>query len=108
MLETASKLFLTIFAVYRLAQLFALDIGPYRVFEKMRIYLGIRAARETGWHWHTLADAINCPFCLGLWFSILLVPIAFFGMPFLEILLLILGVAGAQCFLQEKSAHNER
>jgi hypothetical protein len=91
------KFVLAVFACYRLAQLIALDDGPYSVFDRLRKELGWRAANENVF-WQNMAELFHCPFCLGIWFAI---PLAFYvGEGIIEIVIAWLAIAGAQAFLQ--------
>lgn len=85
---------LAILACYRLSQLLAIDDGPYNVFLEWRKWLGRRANGST--FWHNVAEMFHCPFCLGVWFAF---PLALLidG----NFLLLWLGIAGGQAFLEE-------
>ena len=88
---------LAVFACYRLAQLIAIDDGPFRIFVDTRLSLGLRAANG-GVSSRNMAELVNCPFCLGLWFA---APLALFvGEGIIEIVIAWLAIAGAQAFLQ--------
>ena len=91
------KFLLAVFACYRLAQLVALDDGPYHIFKRMRSELGWRAAEKNAF-WLNSAELFHCPFCLGMWFA---APLALFvGSGIIEIVIAWLAIAGAQAFLQ--------
>ena len=91
------KFLLAVFACYRLAQLVAIDDGPYIIFDIFRKELGKRAADGDAL-WVNLAELMICPFCLGLWFA---APLALFvGSGIIEIVITWLAIAGAQSFLQ--------
>lgn len=97
------KIAIAILACYRLAQLIALDDGPYFIFDRIRRELGKRAAEEDAL-WVNLAELVNCPFCLGIWFAL---PLAIWvGCGLIEVVIYWLAIAGGQAFLQE--IHYER
>jgi hypothetical protein len=86
-----------ILACYRLAQLVALDEGPYKVFARFRAELGRRAASGSAF-WENSAELMHCPFCLGLWFA---APLAVWvGGSVVDIIIIWLAIAGGQAFLQ--------
>ena len=88
---------LAVFACYRLAQLVALDDGPYQIFKRVRSELGWRAAEGNAF-WSNSAELFHCPFCLGVWFA---APLALFvGSGIIEVVIAWLAIAGAQAFLQ--------
>jgi len=84
------RLVLAALAVYRLAQLIAIDDGPGQVFRRLR------GRFVTG----GMADLVHCPYCLGVWFAALLAPLVLWPCGVGDVLLIALGVAGAQSWLQ--------
>lgn len=89
-------------AAYRAAALVALDDGPRYVFIKIRGWFTERAAREDrpDGMWHNLRDLVHCPYCLGVWFSILFVSVDCLNWQVVDTVLFILAIAGAQAFMQ--------
>jgi len=49
--------------------------------------------------WGTLKTLVNCPWCMGLWFA-LVVATAFFTSPFLWFFIFILALGGVASFIQ--------
>lgn len=96
-------LILAILATYRLAQLIAFDDGPFDLIARFREFLGRNAYR--GLWVKTLADMINCPFCLGIWISLFITLSIRQYSSFLEFFLQWIGIAGGQAFLQELTLH---
>ena len=99
---------LAILATYRLAQLVALDDGPFDCFVFLRdltVYSyknKQRYLKRRGPVWHSLEELVNCPYCLGVWFAGLMTVVIAQIEP-LNIwtgLLIWLGIAGGQCALQ--------
>lgn len=88
-------------ACYRLAQLVAVDDGPFALCKRLRQALGRRAGAEGSWRW-SLAELANCPYCLGVWFA---VPCAWACLgpsgP-TDAILAWLGLAGAQALMEER------
>lgn len=89
-------------AVYRLAQLVAYDDGPLHVFAYLR--QDARGRANTGlWYWQHWAELVHCPYCLGVWFALLAALLV--AVPTLpgDLLLLWLGLAGAQAYLEGRN-----
>lgn len=59
-------LLLAVFATYRLARMFALEEGPFGVFDRVR---GRADPEQKTW----LGRGVNCPLCLGWWIAGLVV-----------------------------------
>lgn len=88
---------IAVLACYRLAQLVAIDDGPYFIFDRFRKEIGKRAA-DGDTLWVNLAELTVCPFCLGIWFAL---PLAVWvGGTIIEIIIIWLAIAGGQAFLQ--------
>lgn len=97
------KFVFAVFACYRLAQFIRFDDGPARSIDKLRRALGRRAA--TGNEvWQSLADLVNCEFCLGLWFAF---PLSLFCEPrnLFDLLVIWLAIAGAQAVLENANTN---
>ena len=104
----AIRLILAAFAVYRLAGLIALDSGPFGVFERLRARAGRRAAGAPryGLAW-SLSEALNCPYCLGVWLAAPVWLLARSKNKWSCLTLGVLGVSGMQAFLEESSHGKE-
>lgn len=102
------KLILATFACYRLAQLIAIDGGPYSIFVRFRLWAGRKAMRSPTRQ--TFAELITCPFCLGIWLAIPLTAIVVWkeNLSFWYIGLIFLAISGGQTFLQEQSKDSDR
>lgn len=87
---------LQVFAVYRIARLVSIDNGPFDCFLALRNLAGKAAARWT--FTRTLADLVNCQFCVGVWVALLLALIFQNAYP---IWLNWLALAGAQAVLAD-------
>ena len=102
MLENISKadnlllLLLSILACYRVSQFIAFDDAPFGLMKRARLLFGKRANKPDGF-WYTMAELINCPYCVGLWLA--LIPALFFS----NFLLYWLAIAGGQAFLESIS-----
>lgn len=87
-----------VFAIFRLAELISTGL----IFDAVRREIAKRAA-SGGRVWKATADLIHCPFCIGVWFS--LPAASLFAITILrtkdllQIMILWLGMAGAQYFL---------
>lgn len=85
-------------AVFRLAELVALDDGPGRVFARLRAWAGchpVDAVRET------LGALVQCPYCVGVWAAAVCAVLVLWPSRVGDIALAALGLAGAQAFLEE-------
>jgi hypothetical protein len=88
---------LAIFADYRLSELIALDVifTPLREAAGKRVTIG----KHDVWWW--IAEWMNCPYCLGIWFAL---PLAFLcATGWQYILLSWIAIAGGQTFLESLS-----
>lgn len=96
----AFRFIIAALATYRLTQLFWIDIGPGQVFFNLRT--AIKELSDIhGGKWEEVDEAINCPWCLGVYFAafcaILLLKPSRLG----DIILTWLGLAGAQAFMMD-------
>jgi len=101
---------LATFACYRLSLLITVDDGPGDIFCRLRAWAGRCAAAEQAREMEhgpciSLAGLLNCPYCLGIWFSLLLALLV--AGDIREYILFALGIAGAQAFLQEMTDGTE-
>ena len=105
-LPGAVRWILAALAAYRLAQLVALDEGPFRVFARLRSWAGCHPSdliREN------LGELIHCPYCLGVWFGLFCALLALWPAPGGDVILAVFGLAGAQAFLESIGGkHAER
>lgn len=88
---------LEVLAVYRLSQLISVDDGPFDVFKRLRLLCGQIAYKYK--KIKTLADLVNCPYCVGVWFALCVVIALRQRYWFLRWL----AIAGGQAFLQQVS-----
>lgn len=92
---------IAILATYRIAQFVVYDDAPFGLMKSARLYLGKRAAGAKQYGaWWSLAELINCPFCVGFWFSLLITPLIF-GIHWYSILFW-LAIAGGQAWLESQ------
>ncbi len=101
-----ARLVLAVFATFRLARLLARDEGPAGVFEKLRTALG---AYDYGPEQDdagqpmartSLGRLMVCPHCLGVYAAVLCAGLFLWAHPLAALVLLALGIAGAQSWLQ--------
>jgi len=86
------EFFLLALAIFRLIRLFAYD----HITQFLRDWLG---QSEPNTFLGTLSQLVNCPWCIGLWFSYLVV-FAYFATPYAWPLILILALASVASFFQ--------
>lgn len=78
------------FACFRLAQFLPYDQGPFSIFEKIRQRYG-----------HM--EFINCPYCQGIWMSLILTPFVFYSNPITDFIIFVFAIAGIQTMLQGRN-----
>ncbi len=114
------RLILAVFTCYRLARLVALDDGPGFIFKRIRYWVKDKAWLEADkvgkvercddgdayindrWYgkWHNLAEGITCPFCIGIYASVLVFPMLVWPTYYGDLFLLLVSLSGAQAFMQ--------
>jgi len=108
------RLILAILTCYRLARLIARDDGPFFLFKRIRywakdmdwnkaerdreIFDGAIDDRYYSWQ-HTLAEALDCPYCIGVWVSIPLFLFVIYPMTVSDLFMLLMAISGAQAWL---------
>ncbi len=93
------RLLLAVFATYRLSQLIAWDTGPDKVFYNLREAINELSSIHGG-RWENVDEAVNCPYCLGMWFAGLTLLLIKYPTKVGNYFLYWLGIAGMQAFLQ--------
>lgn len=95
-MEKLFNFIINILAAYRLAEMVVEDDGPYDIFKRFRAFMG-QNAYKSATH-RTLADGVNCIYCVGFWMAILvyLLPKK------LQALKIILAISGGQSFLTSR------
>jgi hypothetical protein len=96
------RIFLGILACYRLARLFSQEDGPFDTFDWMREEAGCYTYGADGRPATSLGRLLECPFCLGIWFALFCTLLVWKRTGFSDAMLLWLGIAGGQTFLQER------
>ncbi len=92
---------IAILATYRVAQFITYDNAPFNLMDKFRCYLGVKAAGAKKYGiWWSLAELVNCPFCNGLWISLLFTLILFGFQPIS--ILTWFAIAGGQAWLESQ------
>lgn len=97
-MNTPLTLLIIAFAVYRLCRMLSREDGPFQILETFRTWLGRKASKENKL-WITLADLMNCPYCLGVWFSAL-GALLLHDTSIMWYFIYVLAIAGLQAFLQ--------
>jgi hypothetical protein len=104
------RFILAIFTCYRLARLVAKDDGPLFVFKRVRYWVKDKAWYEAGvvdkidyknkpltiddryyGNWHSLAEALECPYCLFLF--------VIYPMTVFDLFMLLMAISGVQAWL---------
>lgn len=91
------NLVIAAFACFRIAELIAVDDGPFDVCLRFRTLVGVYDRDQNGepatWH----GKLFHCPYCVGMWIAAALALV--FPMAPVSILLW-LAIAGGQALLQ--------
>lgn len=91
-------------AAYRLSRLLAFEEGPGGVFDVLRGAMGGKVIdEETGQPATSLGRIAVCPYCWGVWVALVLSLLVLFPSWAGDFFLLVLGLAGAQAYLQGTS-----
>lgn len=111
------RLILAVLACYRLARLITRDDGPFFWFKRVRYWVKDKAFYEAGnrvtittsgdvkfddrWFgkWHSLAEGLECPYCIGVWVSIPLFLFVIYPMTVSDLFMLLMAISGAQAWL---------
>ena len=66
--------FILALAIFRFTSLIHAEDGPWRVFARFRFWQGVRTTADTnkpyGLPGFPLANVLACPWCIGLWITI--------------------------------------
>jgi hypothetical protein len=92
------RLLLAVLSTYRLAQLIAVDNGPYDIFLGIRAFFGRRATINGSLR--AIALLVSCPYCMGIWISPFCAALAISDNYVADVILIVLGIAGAQTALE--------
>ena len=93
-----TRLIIACLAVFRLAELIAIDDGPGDALLWIRAKLGAYDLGEDGRPETSIGRAVICPWCLGIWLALIA---AFVVAPWgYSVFLWWFAIAGGQAFLQ--------
>jgi hypothetical protein len=99
---------MAILSVYRISQLITLDGGPYACFERLRLWLDGKAPEDNRDIWWNLTELFECPYCMGVWIALLILPLILWPGIVGDAILLWIGVAGGQAFLEASIGANDK
>lgn len=94
-----SRWIVTIFATYRMTRLLVLDDGPFDVFLELRKRAGVYEQGNNSF----FAVLLRCPFCIGVYVSLVFTAFAFRPNKAVDFLIAWLSVAGGQDYLQTQA-----
>jgi hypothetical protein len=100
-MDVLTRLIVCAIAVYRLAELVVIDDGPFEIFINLRGWLN-QASFESKSLRRTLANALTCPHCVGVWFAFVFALSFYFSNIVVDFTILFLAVAGLQSILAGK------
>lgn len=92
------KFALAALAVFRLAELVAIDDGPFDIFLRLRTLAGSYDRDETGRAKSNLGRLLACPWCVGMWLAIL--PALWLADLTWDTVVTWLALAGAQALME--------
>lgn len=85
--------------MFRIAELFTVDDGPFDCFLRLRTWAGVYDLDESGRIKSNLGRLMDCPFCIGIWVALALTLFVLWP-PNERTLIYWLAIAGAQALLQ--------
>lgn len=94
------RLVLAALASYRLAQLIAVDEGPASIFLRFRAFVGAYDYGPNGQPVTWVGRLFSCPYCIGVYTSILMAVMVLLPGTWIDVFLVVLGIMGAQCLLE--------
>lgn len=94
------RLALAMLAAYRVTQLVVYDEGPWSLFLRLRMRMGVYDRRANGEAKTLKGRLFACPYCMGMYVSCLMaIPVLLPGW-LSDLVLIASGVAGAQAVLE--------
>lgn len=101
------RLLMAALASYRIAQAFVYDEGPWSIFLWLRVKAGVYDLAANGHPTTRLGRLMSCPYCVGVYTSLLcIVPVLLPGSVG-DVILLFLGVTGAQALMTAWTAKHD-
>ena len=91
-------LVLSVFALYRIPYMVAMEEGPFGVFVWLRSLMGSYDYDEENNVETATGRLFACPLCLGMYFAVVVLGLVVLDHPVSNFLLLWWGLAGAQAF----------
>jgi Protein of unknown function (DUF1360) len=82
-------------ATWRVSHMIAKELGPFQVFERLRVATGaMYIANRNSWQGtNTLSQLLVCPLCLSVWVAIAFV-VMWVLLPVSQIVLIVLAISG--------------
>lgn len=92
--ETIFPMIVSALAAYRMARMMFSETGPFAIFARMRRYID---PQQKTW----IGVGLNCPYCLGLWSSLLFYWLLEYNQSTtIHFLINVLAIAGIQAIIQ--------
>jgi len=92
--ETIFPMIVSALAAYRMARMMFSETGPFAIFARMRRYIDPQSKTWVG-------VGLNCPYCLGLWSSLLFYWVLEYNQnTTAHFLINVLAIAGIQAIIQ--------
>jgi hypothetical protein len=92
--ETIFPMIVSALAAYRMARMMFSETGPFAIFARMRRYID---PQQKTW----VGVGLNCPYCLGLWSSLLFYWLLEYNQnTTVHFLINVLAIAGIQAIIQ--------
>jgi len=102
------RIVLTVFAVFRVSELVSIDDGPFDVFLRLRSAAGVYQRGADGRPMRGVGRLVGCPYCVGVWVSMLGAAAVLFPSAVVDAIVLLFGIAGAAAFVQSVSGREVR
>ena len=95
------NLIILVFATWRLSSLFKNERGPYQIFEKIRIWVGIYDESKEG---TLLVEIFECFWCLSIWVATFICVLAAAGglITWQQVFFSILATSAISIIIEEK------
>lgn len=122
-MDILTRIILCALAVFRLAEMFVIDDGPFGVFVELRGWLqrgaldnslkiyvdGVETPRwiSRGRLWfsdlrHEIFSGITCVYCVGMWLSLVFTILFYIQNIYVDSIIIFLAIAGLQSIFAKK------
>lgn len=89
-----------VLASYRLTVLVVFDTWPFGIMQRIRDYF----SGQTNAIGFNINKVLTCPYCFGIWSALIIAGLVYIDKPWSTAIVIILGIAGGQAFLESLSS----